>query len=191
MNRFSNHWFSVGMILLWFITWFIGLNHNLTSTFSTKGIASLNQEYYRFGTSLLLHSNFLHMLSNALALYFVGRYLEMQIRPWNLLIFSIAVGVMTNMIFACIYKTSSSVGGSPIIFGLIGLIIALQITNSAECSFQPGTWYGNWITAYTILANVPFFSSSFISTLLIHGMALLAGVLLGCIGIFTRIFNFT
>lgn len=187
MSKLAEHWFSYGLILLWLVICFICQKYDLVSVFFNKGIAIVGNEYYRFATALFLHNNFLHVLANAAALYFVGNYLEPQINPAKLLIFSMLIGIITEAVFSAIYKDSVSRGGSPIVFALIGLIIALQITKTDAFKFQLGTWYGNWILGYTILANIPLFSTSFVSTLIIHGFPLLLGIILGCMGVGMKI----
>ena len=87
-----------------------------------------------------------------------------------------------------IYRNSVSVGGSPIIFALIGLIIALQVMKTDYSRFRLGTWYGNWTLAYAVLANLSFFSDNFISTLTVHSVALVLGIAMGCVGILIGIF---
>ncbi len=181
MNTFSKHWFSWGLVAVWAIVYLIGLKTELSDLLANKGISVLGKEYYRFFTALFLHSNLLHMLLNSAALYFVGIYLEPQIAPWKLMVFSVSIAVVTEMLFSWLYQSADSVGGSPIVFALIGLIIAMQVTKSAQIPFKMGTWYGNWITTYAVLANIPLFSTSFLSTILIHGMPLVLGFLAGCL----------
>lgn len=183
MNKLMEHWFSYAMIVVWLVMCVICQKTDLASGLANKGLSVYGGEYYRFITTLFLHNNFLHMLVNASALYFVGEYLEPQINPAKLLIFSLLIGVATEILFATICKNAVSMGGSPIVFALIGLIIALQIMKTDANKFQLGTWYGNWIIGYAVLANIPVFSTSFTSTLIIHGLPLILGILMGCLGV--------
>ena len=179
MNKLIQHWFSYAIIAIWLFICIIGLKLNLVSGFANKGLSVIGGEYYRFLTALFVHNNFLHLLANVIAIYYAGSYLESHINPVKLLAFSLLIGVITELIFAAIYKESVSFGGSPIIFALIGLIVALNITKADTFQFQLGTRYGNWILGYAILANIPLFSDNFLSTLLIHGIPFALGVLLG------------
>lgn len=183
MNKLLEHWFSYSVIIIWLVMFVVCKKVDLVSRFANKGITILGNEYYRFATTLFLHNSFLHVLTNAAALYFVGKYLEHQISPAKLLAFSLLIGVIAEIVFAAIYRDSVSMGGSPVVFALIGMIIALQIMKSDADKFRLGTWYGNWILAYAVLANIPLLSTSFVSTLIIHGLPLGLGVLLGCLGI--------
>lgn len=63
------------------------------------------------------------------------------------------------------------IGGSPVVFALIGFILISQLMRKSLPRFQLGTWYGNWIVGYAVLGNLPFFSGN-ASTLIIHLMAL-------------------
>lgn len=179
MSKLSEYWFSYLFIVLWVIAYLLCQKFNLLDRFANEGMNRIGTCYYRFGTALLLHSNFLHLLVNVLGMYFVGRYLEPQICSWKLLSFSVLIGIATNALFSAIYRNSVSVGGSPIVFSLIGLIVALQITHTDAFEFKLGTWYGNCILCYALLSNIPLFSTSFTSTLLIHALPTVIGIVLG------------
>ena len=182
MNKILSHWFTALLILLWLVVCVVQQKTDLVSKFANKGFDILGNEYFRFGTALLLHKHPLHMALNSAAIYFVGKYLEPQINPAKLLIFSAVIGMITEILFSAVYRESVSFGGSPIVFALIGLIAALQIMKTDIYTFQLGNWMCNWITAYTLLANIPLFSNNFASTLLIHGIPFGIGILFGCIG---------
>lgn len=183
MNKLLDHWLSYSLILIWVVVCIICQRVDLVPKYANKGLSIIGKEYYRFVTALFLHNNFLHMLANAVALYFVGKHLELQINPDKLFVFSLLIGVITEMVFSAIYKNSVSMGGSPIVFSLIGLIIALQIMKADSYIFQLGTWHCNWIVGYAILANIPLFSTSFVSTLIIHSIPMVMGIVLGCLSV--------
>ena len=187
MHKFLDHWFSYSFILIWLVVCILCQKMDLVSRYANKGTAIIGKEYYRFATALILHNQFLHAIFNAATLYFVGQHLEPQIQPGKLLIFSVLIGVITETVFSAIFRESVSMGGSPIVFSQIGLIAALQILRADAFKFQLGTWYGSWILGYTVLANIPFFSDNFISSLIIHGMPLTLGIVLGCLGVGLRI----
>ena len=181
MNKFLTHWFSFGLMAVWIIICIICQKTDVASYFANRGIAVIGSQYYRFVTSLFVHTNFLHLLANVSALYFLGKYLEPQITPVKLLAFSLLIGVVTEALFSVVYRNAVSFGGSPILFALIGLIIALKIMQADVFQFKLGTWNGNWIVGYAILANIPIFSDNFVSTLFVHGIPTVLGILLGCL----------
>lgn len=166
--------FSYVLMLLWVTIYILGFFTNIYSLFECKGINIVNGEYYRFFTGLLLHVNWLHLLVNIMAAYFVGVYLEDKVSRLKIALFSLIISIMTNIIFSIIYPDSMSIGGSPIIFALIGMIFSIQLFGTGISKFRLGTWYGNWIVAYAILANIPIFSKN-ISTLVIHAIAFVLG----------------
>ncbi len=188
MSNIRTHWFSFGIILLWTAAFILGCWLNLQEKCANLGIQLLNREYYRWISALFLHANVIHLAFNVAAMYFIGKFLEPQIVPWKLLAFSLVIAIGTEAVFSYIFQRSESVGGSPILFALIGVVIATQITGAGFDKFRFGTWYGNWITGYAILANIPLFSDSLSSTLLIHGIPLILGAVLGYFGITLRLF---
>lgn len=179
MNIKINHiW-----IFIWTLTFIIGLRINCIDTLGNKGINIIQNEYYRFFSGLLVHGNLIHLIVNIITLYFSVNYLyEQQIDQIKLLVFSIIVGIGSNIIFSMIYRNSTSVGGSPIIFAMFGLILALQIMNKNVERFTLETLQTRWLLGYAILGNIPFFSKN-ISAFVIHFTAFMMAFVLGCIGI--------
>lgn len=177
------------IITVWIMVFLIGLKVNMEEMLICKGIDVIGSEYYRFITALFLHFNLLHLLANAFSLYYIGYFLEKQIRPIQFIIFSLLGGTISNIIFSVLYPNSSIIGGSPICFALIGLIVIYQIFKPESMRFRMGTWYGNWIVGYFFLGNIPIFSHN-VSTLVIHMIALVIGMILGFLWVkidFTKI----
>lgn len=188
MSKLSQHGFSYALILIWVVLWLIGRRNDLIEQFAGKGFDVIGHEYYRFATSLLLHKGVLHMLANAAALYWVGVYLEPQFNSAKLCLFAIITAIQAQFLFSMIYRNSASmVGGSPIVFTLLGLILLLNIMEKPALKFELGTWYGNWIVGYVILSNLPILRND-ISILAIHGISLVLGMLYGGIAIGFHLF---
>lgn len=185
MGKIHNHWFSYSLILIWMIIWLFAQKFGIQPAMENRGLDLIDSQYYRFGTALFLHMDFVHVLSNALALYWICVYLEPEIPPAKLLVFSLIVGGIANGLFSAIYLESSSFGGSPIFFALMGLTIAFQFRKPEIPKFQLGTWYGNWTLAYAVLSNLPLFGADG-STVVVHGLALAVGCAAGwlCAGLF-------
>lgn len=178
MNIRLNHiW-----IILWLIVFVLGTKMCTTNVLGNKGINTIGHEYYRFFTGLLVHVNVIHLVANIIALYFVVNFLFGQVSSLKLLVFSTVVGMFSNIIFSMIYRESVSVGGSPIIFAMLGLLIAFQLQNKDVTRFTLETLQGKWIVGYAVLSNIPFFSGN-ISALLLHGISLLLAFLIGNIGL--------
>ncbi len=168
-------------IVLWVVIFVLGTRMNTTDILANKGINVIENEYYRFFTGLLAHANIVHLIANVVALYFIVDFLFGQVKSLNLLAFSVVVGILSNFIFSMIYRDSVSVGGSPIIFAMLGLLIALQLQNRDVVRFPLESLQGKWIVGYTVLSNIPFFSGN-ISTLLLHGISLIIAFLIASVG---------
>lgn len=169
-------------LIVWIVIFVFGTKMNATDILANKGINIIGNEYYRFFTGLFAHVNVLHLVANVVALYFVVDFLYGKVDSLKLLVFSVVVGTVSNYIFSIIYRDSVSVGGSPIIFAMIGLLIALQLPGKDVARFTLDTLQGKWIMAYAILSNVPFFSGN-LSALLMHGVSLSLAFLIASVGI--------
>lgn len=178
MNFRLNHiW-----LILWIVVFVLSSRINITEILANKGINIIENEYYRFFTGLFVHVNVLHLVANVVTLYFVVDFLYGQVDSMKLLVFSAMVGIISNFIFSMIYRDSVSVGGSPIIFAMLGLIIALQLQSIDVDRITLDTFQGKWILVYVILSNIPFFSRN-ISTLVIHGISLIISFIIVSFGI--------
>ena len=66
MGKLAEHLFSYSMIAVWLVIWALCQSFDLVSRFANKGAAIIGNEYYRYATSLMLHSNIVHVLFNGL-----------------------------------------------------------------------------------------------------------------------------
>lgn len=171
---------KVGLIwiFIWIAIFILDLIIGLKSMFCCKGIKIIGTEYYRLFTGLLVHINIFHIFANVVAMYFVCEFIDKKINNYILFVFSILMGAIANGLFSIMNPQSYMVGGSPMIFALIGLIVILQWKRKDLPRFRLGTWYGNWIVGYAILGNIPYFSKD-CSTLLIHILGFVTGILFG------------
>ena len=89
-----------------------------------------NFHFHRLITSILLHYNILHLLSNCISLFFVGFYIEYLINNTiYYILFFIFCGIYGN-IFSLIFNSSTmNVGASGSIIGICGYIIVYFIFN--------------------------------------------------------------
>lgn len=84
-----------------------------------------NGEYFRFFSSIFLHANWIHLLMNAFALFYLGMFIERIAitRSFYLSIFIIG-GVLASMSSFFLAK-QNSVGASGAIFALIGALFSI------------------------------------------------------------------
>lgn len=171
-------------IIIWTCIFIMNKYLKLIDVLSSKGISNLGSAYYRLFTGALLHVNIMHLLANIFAMFWVGDFLEQPLGSMKMILFILCATFITNFIFSCLYKDATSViGGSVCVFACIGLIIALQIFKPDFPRFHLGTWYGNWILIYSIASNFPIMSFMNYTTVKIHIIALVTGILLGSAGI--------
>ena len=173
-------------IFVWILVFLIGLKVDCTELLGNKGINTIQNEYYRFFSGLLVHVNWFHLLINIISLYFIVNFLDGQIEPIKLLVFSVVVGTVTCVIFSMIYRECICIGGSPIVFAMLGLMLILQITNKRVERFTLDSFETRWLFGYAILGNIPVFSKN-ISTFVIHFISFAIALVLGYIGIKLKI----
>jgi membrane associated rhomboid family serine protease len=85
-----------------------------------------NHQYYRIFTSAFLHGNLIHIGVNMLSLYWLGRFIEMVLRPVRTLIvyfISLAVAGLSVVYFSP--PNAATLGASGAIFGLFGSLFAI------------------------------------------------------------------
>ena len=90
-------------------------------------------------------------------------------------------GIIANCVFSLIIRASECcAGGSVIVFPVIGMLAVLKLLKKDTTPFRLGTWYGNWTVGYAVIGNI--FNGSFQigdwTTILLHGVAFLAGAVL-------------
>lgn len=84
-------------------------------------------EYYRFITSLFLHTNLEHLLSNVLSIITFGFILEKTIGSFSFFIIYFLSGIGANILKFSFYDGSASVGASGSVFGLFGAFMIVII----------------------------------------------------------------
>ena len=167
-------------IAIWSCVFILKEPLNLLDLLSSKGVSNLGVAYYRLFTGALLHVNIIHLLANVVTMFWVGYFLERSLGSIKMILFILCATFIANLIFSFIYKAATSViGGSVCVFTCIGLIIALQLFKPDFPRFHLGTWYGNWILVYSIVGNFPVMSFMDYTTVTIHIIALVTGILLG------------
>lgn len=117
------------IILVYFIQLFV-----LNASFMTNSELLLNWgavrkdevfngEYWRLFTCMFLHGGFLHVAYNALALVFVGIFMEPLLGRTRFILYYIVCGIAASLASIIWHDHTLSVGASGAIFGMIGLSI--------------------------------------------------------------------
>lgn len=92
-----------------------------------------NKEYYRILTSMFLHWDINHLISNMVVLYYLGEVVEKHFGRIEYGILYIMTGICGNLL-SLIYEVSAdahihSVGASGAVFGIIGALLVLVIVH--------------------------------------------------------------
>ncbi len=86
----------------------------------------VGHQYYRIFTAAFLHGSIIHIGVNMLSLYWLGRFIEMALRPMRMLVVYFVSLVISG--FCVVYFSAphtSTLGASGAIFGLFGALFAI------------------------------------------------------------------
>jgi membrane associated rhomboid family serine protease len=121
-------------------------------------------------TSMFMHGNFFHLLSNMGALWVFGRRVEDACGAWRFLVFYLLAGISAGLITALVLHNSPTpgVGASGAIFGVMGAYLLLypagRIRTLVFLSFVPA-WpriRAGWIVLYFLgVQIIPAFNILF------------------------------
>ncbi|MDJ0725656.1 MAG: rhomboid family intramembrane serine protease [Prochloraceae cyanobacterium] len=122
----------IGINLLFFAAQFTGGTNDL-STLYQLGLgpqAVLGGQWWRLLSANFLHFGWVHLFSNMLGLYFIGRFVEINlgVRRYLLAYFISGIGSMLAFTILAIKMEATNqilVGASAAIMGLIGVICAI------------------------------------------------------------------
>ncbi len=172
-------------VILFIVCTFTG---DLLYNIGTFGVMDLieNGEWHRIFSSMFLHSDIQHLVSNMLILYYIGNVVEKHIGHLPYMIIYFLSGLAGN-IFSAGYELYtedyiSSLGASGAVFGIEGAMLMLAVLNKGKITE---------ITAGRLAFAIAFslycgFTSSYV-----NNMAHIGGVLMGfaATGIFWLIFG--
>lgn len=94
------------------------------------------KQYYRILTSMFLHGDINHLVSNMVVLYYLGESVEHYFGRLRYIILYLAAGVSGAMLSMCYELLTgsyiSSVGASGAIFGIIGAVFVLVVVHKGH-----------------------------------------------------------
>ena len=109
--------------------------------------------WYRLITGSFFHHSTLHLLSNSLAIYFVGMILENKIGSWTFLFIYFLGNVGASIIYSLLSSYTDGNGASPGIYALIACMVILFLHNRSFINLQFGNWPVNYTFIYFVFAN--------------------------------------
>lgn len=83
---------------------------------------------YRFITNALFHGNFLHLVSNTIIMLMFGSLVEKLIKTWRTAFVYVVSGILGSL-FSLLLSSSSSVGASICVYGVLGGYFMFCIIN--------------------------------------------------------------
>ena len=86
-------------------------------------------QFYRFLTSMFIHSGMMHIVMNMLSLYFLGQVVEKLFRPLTYLAIYFTSGIMGSLLFLYINNDAQAVGASGAIFGIFGALAGFALVH--------------------------------------------------------------
>lgn len=160
-------------VILFIICTFTGeLLYNI-GAFSVMDLVE-NGEWHRIFTSMFLHADIEHLISNMLVLYYIGNVIEKQIGhvPYVLLYFLCGI---TGNIFSAGYELLSgqyigSVGASGAIFGVEGALLMLALVHKEKIAD---------VTTGRIVLSIAFSLYSGFTSYFVNNAAHIGGLLTG------------
>ena len=122
-------------VLVFIICTFTGdLLYNI-GAFSASHIMQ-EKEYYRLFTSMFLHWDINHLVSNMIVLYYLGEVVEKKFGPWRYGIIYLVAGICGNLLSVSYELYAElhilSVGASGAVFGIIGALLILVIVHKGH-----------------------------------------------------------
>ena len=79
-------------------------------------------QFYRFVSSMFMHSGAMHIVMNMLSLYMLGQVVEKLFKPLTYLAIYFLTGIMGSLLFLYINNDGQAVGASGAIFGIFGAL---------------------------------------------------------------------
>lgn len=111
-------------LLLLIYTTLSGKGGSTIRAFGLSRSGILEGEYYRFFTSMFLHSGIAHLVSNSIFLYYFGFKAECLLGRGRFLTLYLLSGLMGG-IFSVVFHDVLAIGASGAIYGLLGAMLIL------------------------------------------------------------------
>ena len=181
----KNNILSVRIIIgVWILLYIIGRFTDIDKYLWGKGANKINGEYYRYFTASFLHASLFHVVANSAVLYFITIYLDGKVNGVAIALLGIIAGTATNVIYSFFSKNAEGfLGGSVIIFAIIGLILMMQIICKSYEPFKFGTIYADWMIGAIVIGNIINGQMRFFdfSNIKIHSISFAMGIVMSLI----------
>lgn len=161
--------FLVWLILLgWML--FSGQRNEIIAAYGLARRGVLAGGYYRFVTSMFLHTGLAHLLSNGIYLYYFGTRAELLLGKARFLLLYMAAGLCGGLC-SILFSGGLAVGASGAIFGLLGAMLLLTRKRGARAA---GISYSTMLILMAAMLGFGFLDP------LVDNFAHIGGLLGGC-----------
>ena len=90
-------------------------------------------QWWRLFTAQFLHIGIMHLISNAVMIYYIGYYIEQLLGHWRFLTLYLLSGIGGNLLSLALGSDASlSAGASTALFGLFGAMTAVALRNRSN-----------------------------------------------------------
>ncbi|MCI9845033.1 rhomboid family intramembrane serine protease [Flavobacterium pectinovorum] len=101
------------------------------------GPITSEDEWWRLISSCFVHIGLLHLITNCVALAYVGLLLERYLKKWGFLITYVLCGIAASLFSLYWDKDNISLGASGAVFGMYGILLTAIIFNLLEKKINP------------------------------------------------------
>ncbi len=169
---------AFAVMFIWLAVWILTLfSEQIAPALWGIGISKIGNEYHRFLTAGLVHTDFIHLAANILSLFWIGHLYERRIGSARFLAVGAGCAVLAQVVFLCVFRNAEGcVGGSALNYALCGYALASQLLVPDFPKMKFGTWGGSWLIIYLTAANIPLLPFMNATTIILHAIAFVLGL---------------
>jgi rhomboid protease GluP len=147
---------------------------------SGSGFHKLNGQIYRVFTASFLHSSWIHLTANIIALVCVGTFIEKRLGHLKFLVIFLISDVFASIMFYGYFSDCSNGNGSSIaIYALFAILLILWLRYPHVFSYR---WYHPAFVYIMVYFVVTIFFSGNYTTIIIHSFSFFVGLIVGLLG---------
>lgn len=169
-----------GIYLIVFLVDISTGNGTVFNALSGSGFHKLNGQIYRVFTASFLHSGWLHLNANIVAIICVGNFLEKRLGHLRFLAIFLISDVCASLMFYGYFSECSNGNGSSIaIYALFAVLLILWLRYPNAFPYE---WYHPALVYIMVYFVVACFLSGNYTTIIIHSFSFFVGLAVGLIG---------
>jgi rhomboid protease GluP len=154
---------------------------------SGSGFHKLNGQIYRVFTASFLHSSWIHLTANIIALVCVGTFIEKRLGHLKFLVIFLISDVFASIMFYGYFSDCSNGNGSSIaIYALFAILLVLWLRYPNAFLYR---WYHPKLVYIMIYFSVASFISGNYTTIIIHSFGFFVGLVVGLLGMKLKLIN--